>query len=149
VNLYLMAMRRERQLALPRDLRPKSPSDLPAIEAIIGTSLVATTVTFVILTSLLIHHSIVAIAPADRTLLVFDTLSTYAWSVVNAVPLLNLTETLAWKAPYVFSDEGGRLMVLAFKLLLIVPLFQLGGRALRRRVWHDDEARTQAQGKEH
>jgi hypothetical protein len=147
VSLYLMAMRRESHLPVPEELRPKSSSDTTAIESILGTSVAATTVTFVTVTSLLIRHSIVSTAPAlhHGKVVVLETLLVYAWSVVNAIPLLNLTEAFAWKAPYVFNDEGGRLMVLAFKLLLIVPLFQLSSRALRRRLWREDEARAQAQ----
>jgi hypothetical protein len=97
------------------------------------------TVAFVSLTAfLLYHHSGISAAggSADGAGLTYTTLELYAWSVVNAVPTLNLTEIFAWTPALHMTNDLGRLMILAFKLMLIIPLFQVLGKILARWMWH-------------
>ena len=53
-----------------------------------------------------------------------DMLALFIWHFLDAIPLLNVTETLRWDVPLTY---GGALMgwlVLAFKAAVIIPLIQ-------------------------
>jgi hypothetical protein len=101
------------------------------------------TVAFVTLTAFILHHHVIVSATgvsSNGTGLTFATLEVYAWSIVNAVPTLNLTETFAWQPTLHMTNEWGRVLIFAFKIMLIVPLFQLLGNVFARWARHSSPA---------
>jgi hypothetical protein len=46
----------------------------------------------------------------------------YVWHFSNAVPLLDVNETLRWKAPLVYTSSRAGILVLLYKFAVIVPL---------------------------
>jgi hypothetical protein len=46
----------------------------------------------------------------------------YVWQFCKSVPLLDITETLRWKVPFVYPDAGTGTLVLLYKLAVIIPL---------------------------
>lgn len=46
----------------------------------------------------------------------------YLWHLSEEIPLLNITETLRWDAPLEHRDVWGGLLVLAYKVLVIIPI---------------------------
>jgi hypothetical protein len=50
----------------------------------------------------------------------------YLWQLVDSIPLLRLTDRLQWTEPPPLRGVDGRVLVLAFKLLVIPPLARVG-----------------------
>jgi uncharacterized protein Usg len=46
----------------------------------------------------------------------------YVWQFCKSVPLLDITETLRWKVPFIYPDAGTGTLVLLYKLAVIIPL---------------------------
>jgi hypothetical protein len=46
----------------------------------------------------------------------------YVWHFSNAVPLLDVNETLRWKAPLVYTSSRAGILVLLYKMAVIIPL---------------------------
>ena len=68
----------------------------------------------------------------------------FAWHFAEQIPLLKVNETLHWEVP--LSYEGGAgWLVLAFRVLVLIPLAQVALPALRR-VARRDSAPAQAAG---
>lgn len=88
---------------------------------------------FAALTALL--HDWDAVTVFDRTCprcpLVFDDyLNFYTWHFLDAVPLLDVNETLRWEQPLVYQGALAAWLVLALKVAVILPIV-----ALVRRYW--------------
>jgi hypothetical protein len=49
----------------------------------------------------------------------------YLWQLANGIPLLGATDTVGWKDPDLFRDAWSGGLLLAFKVLLILPLVQI------------------------
>jgi hypothetical protein len=49
-------------------------------------------------------------------------LGLYLWHFLDAVPLLEVPATLSWERPLVYDDARVGLLVLAFKVVVIVPV---------------------------
>jgi uncharacterized protein Usg len=46
----------------------------------------------------------------------------YVWQFCKSVPLLDITQTLRWKVPFIYPDAGTGTLVLLYKLAVIIPL---------------------------
>jgi len=75
---------------------------------------------------LVINHvaAVDEIAPHDP-LLVLKIVDLLVWNVVNAIPLVDATNTLHWDYPFEYTTAVGGALVLVYKLLFLVPLSQL------------------------
>ncbi|RZT17516.1 hypothetical protein EV649_5063 [Kribbella sp. VKM Ac-2569] len=49
----------------------------------------------------------------------------YLWQLVDVVPLLDMSHALRWAGPLAFSDPWSGALLLAFKILLLIPLFRV------------------------
>ena len=49
-------------------------------------------------------------------------LDVLSWNLVDAIPGLRITDTFAWKPPFVFLDTGGRLILVLYRLLVLGPV---------------------------
>ena len=49
----------------------------------------------------------------------------YFWHLLDAVPLLDIPQTLRWGVPYTYTDSVSGAVLLAFKAVVIVPLIQV------------------------
>jgi hypothetical protein len=82
-------------------------------------------------TFLIQQHLVVAHGVSARTDdLAYKTFSAYTWNLAAMIPVLEVPKTLSWNEPLQFSNLAGRATVLVFKVLLILPLIQLGTAAL-------------------
>jgi hypothetical protein len=50
----------------------------------------------------------------------------YLWHIVDAVPLLDITETLRWEAPYEYGDTVSGALLLGFEGFVLLPLISAG-----------------------
>lgn len=92
------------------------------------------TVGFAALGALLAHEELVGFKgpspdSAKLSLYAFETL---AWSLTDSLPILKVPETLSWERALEFTTPSGGAVVLAYKLVLIVPLVQLIGLILNQ-----------------
>jgi hypothetical protein len=55
---------------------------------------------------------------------VYDVIAFYIWDFLDAIPLLNVTESLHWDVPLTYSGALMGWLVLAFKVAVIIPLIQ-------------------------
>lgn len=92
------------------------------------------TLAFASLTAMLIHWNVIDAAGAKPTAptLAYETFGTYLWNLANSVPVLKIPETLNWSAPLTLKTMAGGSLVLAYKVLLILPFAQLAAIALAR-----------------
>ena len=44
------------------------------------------------------------------------------WQFCKSVPLLDITQTLRWKVPFIYPDAGTGSLVLLYKLAVILPI---------------------------
>jgi hypothetical protein len=82
---------------------------------------------------LVINHvaAVDEIAPRDP-LLVLKIVDLLVWNGVNAIPLVDATNTLHWDYPFEYTTAVGGALVLVYKLLFLVPLSQLLTAAVGR-----------------
>lgn len=50
----------------------------------------------------------------------------YAWSFLNAIPVLELPNTLGWELSFRYTDQVSRLLLLLYKILVIGPMIATG-----------------------
>jgi hypothetical protein len=88
---------------------------------------VALTELFSAVTTLLVAQETVSTADAvvPRTDLYAKTEAQYVWHFTDAIPALEVPQTLKWKAPYEFADAAGGSLVLIHKILVILPVVGL------------------------
>jgi Zn-dependent protease with chaperone function len=55
----------------------------------------------------------------------------YIWHLIDAVPLLEITQTLRWPPPIGYQDGAVGALLLAFKIIFIVPVIALVAQYLR------------------
>jgi hypothetical protein len=55
----------------------------------------------------------------------------YIWHLIDAVPLLDITQTLRWPPPISYLDSAVGALLLAFKIIFIVPVIALVIQYLR------------------
>jgi hypothetical protein len=87
---------------------------------------------FAVGSALLIHAGHLGMKGVDKTdeYLPLRAFERYEWSLSDTIPLLRIPETLHWKPKLGFPTMAGGALVLAFKLLLVLPLAELIGTAL-------------------
>jgi hypothetical protein len=69
------------------------------------------------------RHQLVTLSGASNGSLSFEEVARfYIWHFTNAVPVLDVNETLRWKAPLDYSSARVGTLVLLFKVAVIVPL---------------------------
>ena len=56
----------------------------------------------------------------------------YAWHVLDSIPGLNITETIRWSQPYDYRDQVSGWILLAFKIVIVLPA--IGSFVLWRRL---------------
>jgi hypothetical protein len=91
---------------------------------------------FAAISSLLIHHDLVAVKgahPHDASL-TLATFEAYMWNLGQAVPILHLPDQLSPRLTFPTAAGGG--LLLAYELLVAVPLLNLGAIMLKR--WFGD-----------
>jgi hypothetical protein len=98
-------------------------------------SVLLATATFSTLSGVLYQHCwIVPAGPAlDPSRLASSFRNGYFWQLAKAVPILEIPETLNWKAPWVMSDPLGGALMLLYKIVVIVPLVQVAALLLKQR----------------
>jgi hypothetical protein len=57
----------------------------------------------------------------------------YAWHLLDSVPVLDITNTLRWAEPYQFTDRWSSSLLLAYKVLVILPFLQIAALVWRSR----------------
>ena len=86
------------------------------------------TVAFAALTAVLLHGKSVLTAQGVRShRLAYDACLTYLWNLVDSIPVLNIANTFNWRQHLVLTNDLGRVFVLVYKLVLVVPLLDLLG----------------------
>lgn len=127
--LYGLALRGIRTRVL-RMIRGWSPEDLAWYAALI---IVLPTVAFAAFTAFLVSHDVIGFRGAESAgPLAFKALETYAWNLTEAIPVLKVPKTLNWKPELTLTTTAGGALVLAYKVLVILPLVQLAGITLVR-----------------
>jgi phospholipase C len=58
--------------------------------------------------------------------------TTFLWNLVDAVPGLNITNTIHWDAPLEFHDIWSEVLVILFRLLVLAPVLGLAAQLFRR-----------------
>jgi hypothetical protein len=61
----------------------------------------------------------------------------YAWHLADALPLLEVPKTMNWARPLTYDDHGAGVLLLAYKLLVILPIAALIAALLDR--WRRDD----------
>ena len=92
------------------------------------------TVGFATVTTYCVRHQLLWLQgtdPQDGSV-PFESFSTYVRSLADAIPFLDVSQTLGWKAGVSFRDWQGKLLLLIYKVALIVPLLQLTTLLLKR-----------------
>ncbi|BEP13926.1 hypothetical protein acdb102_22370 [Acidothermaceae bacterium B102] len=89
------------------------------------------TIGFAAITTVLIQRGAIATVPADGAPGLLRLETTYAWQLVDSIPFLGVTDALHWTPPVIFSDTAGGAMLLAFKILLLLPLLRVLVAGLR------------------
>jgi hypothetical protein len=86
--------------------------------------LIALTGAFAVLTAALQSEGLVSEKPASSADgFVWSTLGYYAWHLLDAIPVLEVPETLNWaKPPTKFTDYYAGTLLLLFKLVAIIPI---------------------------
>ena len=51
-----------------------------------------------------------------------DALDFFSWQLLDAVPGLDVTDTLKWEQPLGYDDAGVGVLILLFKLLAVIPI---------------------------
>jgi hypothetical protein len=66
----------------------------------------------------------------------------YLWNFVDAIPVLEVPKTLNWAEPVTFTDHASGAMLLAYKILIVIPFVALITALWRRLQWPDDTPPT-------
>jgi hypothetical protein len=69
-------------------------------------------------------------AESTDATLAFKSFESYVWSLADAVPILKVPETLNWDPQLTFPTLAGGALVLAYKVVLVLPLAQLAALAI-------------------
>jgi hypothetical protein len=122
--LYLLVFGRNR----PEVMRQLAGWSLSNKAYWIAMIVIVPTVGFATVTAFGVHHHIFGLTGthSETRGLSFAAFETYLWHLSHAVPLLDIPQTLKWKARLDFREwYGGNLLILLYKVALIVPLLQL------------------------
>jgi hypothetical protein len=102
--------------------------------------LVVPTVAFAVVSAILLHHGALGVdGTTTDDALPWRTLETFVWNLADAVPVIKIPDTLNWDPKLSFTTMSGGALVLAYKLLLVVPFAQLAAIALARSFGDDED----------
>jgi hypothetical protein len=106
------------------------------------------TVGFATVTTCCVRHNVLLLQGTDAqdASVPFRSFSTYVRSLADAIPFLDVSQTLGWKAGLSFRDWQGNLLLLIYKIALIVPLLQLATLVLKR-LFTDEQTAAVANSK--
>jgi hypothetical protein len=138
--LFSMALRRKRAAVLRRFGR-WSYGDVIWWSALV---IAIPAVTFGVISASLVHWGwlgVDGVAPSDPNL-PYKAFETYVWNLADAIPLLKVPETLNWEPSLRFPTFWGGALVLAYKVLVILPFAQLLAIALSRVFGEAEEGET-------
>jgi hypothetical protein len=104
------------------------------------------TVGFATVTTCCVRHNVLLLKGTDAqdASVPFLSFSTYVRSLADAIPFLDVSKTLGWKAGLRFREWQGNLLLLIYKVALIVPLLQLATLVLKRLFTDPPAAQEQA-----
>ena len=96
------------------------------------------TVAFSGITAVLEARDYVQIKPDVKNQSIWKMENHYAREFWNSVPELEIPRTIYWKEPFQVTNTGGGLILIAYKLLVIIPVLAAiaevwRNRALRQR----------------
>lgn len=102
--------------------RPRPP--LSRLSRILTHGVVVLTLTavFTAVTADLYERGLLTTEPPVDDQLVLTVFAYYAWSLLDAVPVLEIPDTLNWSRPANFTDIPSGMLLLAYKLLVIIPV---------------------------
>jgi hypothetical protein len=104
-----------------RVARPEFHAGLPGFLLVF----VLLTATFAALTAALYGSDALTAEEPIRDPVVLTLFSYYLWSFLDAIPALDIPETLNWSIPASLTDFASGAVLLTYKLLVIVPLIAL------------------------
>ncbi len=141
--LYLVASKRY-QAAVVGQLKGWSRADILWFSALV---VVIPAVGFAAVTSVGVHHGFLKAdgMPAAISDLPFAAFGLYIWNLADAIPVLEIPDTLLWKPQMTLTTTAGGVLVLSYKVLVILPFVQLIGSALAR-TFGEPEPTTNAGG---
>ena len=96
---------------------------------LVNTAWIAAWVTlgFAVVTAILHQRGVVTATPADAfDEPWFDASSYYLWSLAEAIPVLEIPQTIGWELGFRFTDRVTPVLLLFYKLALIGPLIAVG-----------------------
>ena len=143
-ELYLLVFGRNQ----PNLVQQLAGWSLPNKAYWIAMIVIVPTVGFAMVTAFGVHHRIFNLTRtgSETPALSFAAFDTYLWHLAHAVPLLDIPQTLKWKAPLDFREwYGGNLLILMYKVALIVPLLQLLSLLIKRPVAAEARAQGESQ----
>jgi hypothetical protein len=79
------------------------------------------TLGFAGVTELLYLHGIAETDPDHLEDPLVDSMTFYVWSLLDAIPVLQIPQTLRWELDYRFTDHVSPVLLLAYKLAVILP----------------------------
>jgi hypothetical protein len=79
-------------------------------------------VPFAALSSILADHGLVVFEPSVPQGEYWRLQDLYLWHFLNSVPSLQIPETLLWKEPFAYKDHLSGALLLAFKIVVVVPV---------------------------
>jgi hypothetical protein len=127
---YLLALRPTRGRVLGV-IREWSREDLAFWGVLV---LILPTAGFAAIASVLVHAELIGyrgISGSD-SYIAFRTFETFVWSFADAIPFLKVPETLNWTPHLKLTTASGGALLLAYKVMLLLPVVQLITLALAR-----------------
>jgi hypothetical protein len=55
-----------------------------------------------------------------------ESLAYYLWSLLDAIPVLELPQTLGWERSFRYTDPASRVLLLVYKVVVILPMIATG-----------------------
>jgi phospholipase C len=108
-----------------------SQSDRRSAVFVTIVALLSLTVLFALVSALLhdaeIFHATQSMG--NRSVLYYT--SDYAWSAVDAIPAVDITDTFNWPSPLTLLDPLSRVFLIAYRILVLAPVIQLGVELLQ------------------
>jgi hypothetical protein len=135
--LFMVALKKTRS-AFTAQFSRWSPEDL----VFFGSLTIATpALGFAVLSSVLVRNGVLAetgVSLVEPTL-PFRTFEVFLWAFADAIPILKIPDTLGWKPQLVFTTTLGGALVLAYKIIEILPIAQLLSSLLKELFGEPDE----------
>jgi hypothetical protein len=94
-------------------------------------------------TALLVAHGVLPVqgVPPNDPWLTLYTFEAFVWTFVDTIPILEIPQTLGWTPQLVFASTAGGVLVLAFKIVELLPITQLLAGLLKTIFGEPDEVK--------